>query len=256
MGRTLNRLKAKQVENLGIGRHADGGGLYLDRDEHGRSRWLFMWSRNGKRREMGLGPAGRDGVSLADARRGAASARESVRAGRDPIEERKAAGAAPARVWTFGEVADDFINALSTQWRNEKHRAQWSMTLRDYAAPLRLLPVAKVDTGDVLGVLQPIWQAKPETASRLRGRIERVLDAAKARGLRSGENPARWRGHLDHLLPRRQKLTRGHHAANALCGRPGLRFPSARARGHGGTGSGVPHPYRRSVGRGARRSVG
>ena len=213
MGRTLNRLKAKQAETLGAGRHADGGGLYLDRDEQGRSRWLFMWSRNGKRREMGLGPAGRDGVSLAAARERAAAAREHVRNGRDPIEERKAAAAAPARSWTFGDVADELLTALSPQWRNDKHRAQWTMTLKTYAAPLRSLPVEKVSTADVLRVLQPFWQAKPETASRLRGRIERVLDAAKARGLRSGENPARWRGHLDHLLPRRQKLSRGHHRA-------------------------------------------
>ncbi len=212
MARTLNRLKAKQVETLGAGRHADGGGLYLDRDDQGRSRWLFMWSRNGKRREMGLGSAGRDGVSLALAREAATAARDAVRAGRDPIEERRAV-VAPVRIWTFGEVADEFVSALSPQWRNEKHRAQWSMTLKAYAAPLRPMPVADVATADVLAVLQPIWQAKPETASRLRGRIERVLDAARARGLRSGENPARWRGHLDHLLPRRQKLTRGHHAA-------------------------------------------
>jgi integrase len=213
MARTLNRLKAKQVETLGAGRHADGGGLYLDRDEQGRSRWLFLWTRGEKRREMGLGPAGRNGVSLADAREGAARARDVVRNGGDPIEARKAASATPERVWTFGEVADEFVSALSPQWRNDKHRAQWRMTLKIYAAPLRCLPVSQVDTAAVLEVLQPIWQLKPETASRLRGRIERVLDAARARGLRSGENPARWRGHMDHLLPKRQQLTRGHHAA-------------------------------------------
>jgi integrase len=102
---------------------------------------------------------------------------------------------------------------MRPSWRNEKHAAQWEMTLRDYAAPLRRLPVDKITTDDVLSVLKPLWNAKPETASRLRGRIERVLDAAKAKGLRSGENPARWRGHLDQLLPKRQRLTRGHHAA-------------------------------------------
>ena len=213
MTRTLNRLNAKKVETLGPGRHADGGGLYLDRDAQGRSRWVFMWTRNGKRREMGLGPAGRNGVGLAEAREKAARAREVVREGGDPIEARKAAAAPPERVWTFGEVADELLAGLSPQWRNDKHRAQWKMTLKTYAAPLRSLPVAEVDTAAVLGVLQPIWLAKPETAARLRGRIERVLDAAKARGLRVGENPARWRGHMDHLLPKRQKLTRGHHAA-------------------------------------------
>ena len=102
---------------------------------------------------------------------------------------------------------------MRPSWRNSKHAAQWEMTLRDYAAPLRRLPADKITTDDVLSVLKPLWNEKPETASRLRGRIERVLDAAKAQGLRNGENPARWRGHLDQLLPKRQQLTRGHHAA-------------------------------------------
>jgi hypothetical protein len=99
---------------------------------------------------------------------------------------------------------------MRPSWRNSRHAAQWVMTLRDYAAPLRRLAVDKITTHDVLSVLKPLWNDKPETASRLRGRIERVLDAAKAQGLRSGENPARWRGHLDQLLPKRQRLTRGH----------------------------------------------
>jgi integrase len=102
---------------------------------------------------------------------------------------------------------------MRPSWRNAKHAAQWEMTLRDYAAPLRRLPVDKITTDDVIAVLKPLWNEKPETASRLRGRIERVLDAAKAQGLRNGENPARWRGHLDQLLPKRQQLKRGHHAA-------------------------------------------
>ena len=117
---------------------------------------------------------------------------------------------------------------MRPSWRNGKHAAQWEMTLRDYAAPLRRLPVDKITTDDVLSVLKPLWNEKPETASRLRGRIERVLDAAKAQGLRSGENPARWRGHLDQLLPKRQRLTRGHHAAMRLCRRAGLHRRLAR----------------------------
>lgn len=215
MGRTLNRLKSKQVESLGPGRHADGGGLYLDRDEHGRSRWVFMWARNGKRREMGLGPAHKDGVSLAKAREAAAIARDVLSKGGNPIEARDAAKREPIPVPTFGEAADELVKSLGPQWRNEKHRSQWSMTLKVYAKPLRDLAVDKIDTEAVLRVLKPLWQVKPETASRLRGRIERVLDAAKAKGHRSGENPARWRGHLDHLLPKRQRLTRGHHEALA-----------------------------------------
>lgn len=211
--RTLNRLVSKQVESLGPGRYADGGGLYLDKDEHGRSRWLFMWKRDGKRREMGLGAAGKDGVALAKARVAAGKARDALERGVDPIADRDAKPEGSVVRPTFGEVADQFLSSLSPQWRNEKHRAQWKMTLTKYAAKLRPLPVDQIDTAAVLEVLQDLWLKKPETASRLRGRIERVLDAAKAKGDRSGENPARWRGHLDHLLPKRQKLTRGHHAA-------------------------------------------
>src|SRR5262249_20861820 len=121
---------------------------------------------------------------------------------------------------TFGECADQLIDAMRPSWRNEKHAAQWTMTLSHYAAPLRRLPVDKIGTDDVLSILKPLWNVKPETATRLRGRIERVLDAAKAQGLRSSENPARWRGHLDQLLHKRQRLTRGHHAAMAYAGVP------------------------------------
>jgi integrase len=206
-------LTARQVETLGPGRHADGGGLYLDRDEQGRARWIFMWSRGGKRREMGLGSASKSGVSLSAARGAAARARDVLQEGGDPIADRNARAEPPQRAPTFGEVADEYVASLSPQWRNAKHRAQWSMTLKTYAKPIRDLPVDQVDTTAVLGMLKPLWQTKPETASRLRGRVERVLDAAKAKGHRAGENPARWRGHLDHLLPKRQKLTRGHHAA-------------------------------------------
>ncbi len=213
MARQLNRLTALQVKTAGPGRHADGGGLYLDRDDDGRSRWFFMWKRDGRRREMGLGPTGKDGVTLAQARDAATKARALVAEGADPIEARKAKPLEVVRTPTFGEVADALVSDLSPQWRNEKHRAQWAMTLKVYAAPLRSLAVDQVGTADVLQILKPIWTSKPETASRLRGRIERVLDAARARGNRSGENPARWRGHLDHLLPARQKLSRGHHAA-------------------------------------------
>jgi integrase len=116
---------------------------------------------------------------------------------------------------TFGQVADEFLAAKVSEWRNSKHRAQWNMTLEKYAGPLRARPVNEIDTAAVLEVLQPLWRSIPETASRLRGRIETVLDAARARGLigQHEANPARWRGHLDKLLPKRQKLTRGHHAA-------------------------------------------
>jgi integrase len=156
---------------------------------------------------MGLGSA--KDVPLADARENAADARRTLAKGLNPIDERKRDDGIP----TFGEMADIVCEALAAGFRNEKHKAQWRMTLTTYAAPLRAKPVDTISTEDVLAVLKPIWTDKPETASRLRGRIEKVLDAAKAKGHRSGENLARWRGHLDHLLPKPLKLTRGHHAA-------------------------------------------
>jgi integrase len=133
-----------------------------------------------------------------------------LQAGQDPIHAKRVERGA----LTFGEFADQLLaDTIGPGLKNEKHLDQWKMTLREYAAPLRPLPLAKITTDDVLGVLKPIWQTKNETASRLRGRIERILDAAKAKGLRTGDNPARWRGHLKELLPKRQRLARGHHAA-------------------------------------------
>jgi integrase len=208
MARQINRLTDRRVRTVKKpGRHADGGGLYLVVDQSGANRWVFMSWRGGRQIEIGLG--GLVSVSLAMARERAFECRASVAAGGNPIEARKAARSIPS----FGDMADQLIAAMSPSWRNEKHRAQWVMTLQNYAAPLRGKRVDAITTEDVLAVLRPIWTAKSETASRLRGRIEKVLDAAKAKGHRSGENPARWRGHLDHLLPRRQKLTRAHHAA-------------------------------------------
>jgi integrase len=195
------------------GRHSDGDGLYLVVDASGARRWLFMFRWGGKLKEMGLG--GASTVSLSDAREKAADARRIVASGRNPIELRRSAEAARAAGTMFGAFADKLVADLVQGFRNEKHQSQWATTLKTYAAPLREKPLDAIGTDDVLAVLAPIWQTKHETASRLRGRIERVLDAAKAKGLRSGENPARWRGHLDKLLSKRRKLTRGHHAAMA-----------------------------------------
>jgi integrase len=221
MGAAVNKLSARTVATVTKpGRHSDGGGLYLNVSPSGARSWLFMWKRAGRRREMGLGSAG--SVTLADARQIARDYRGLVAKGLDPIEARRAATNAVTAKPTFGEIADALISAKESEWRNAKHRAQWRMTLETYAAPLRLRPVDEIDTEAVLAVLKPIWQAKPETASRLRGRIEAVLDAAKAQGLRSGENPAAWRGHLAHLLPKRGKLTRGHHAAMPYAALPGF----------------------------------
>ena len=152
-------------------------------------------------------------VSLAEARDKARDARKLVEAGENPIDAKRKAMAGA----TFGEIADELIAAKESEWRNKKHREQWRYTLATYAAQLRPLHVEKIDTAAVLAVLTPIWQTRPATASRVRGRIEAVLDAARARGLigHNEANPARWRGHLDKLLPKRGKLTLGHHAAMA-----------------------------------------
>jgi integrase len=207
MARKINRLNARVVATITKhGRHADGGGLYLSISPNGGRRWVFLYRWHGKPTEIGFGSA-RD-VTLARARELAGQARGKLAEGINPKDARRPSGGA-----TFGECADRLIEAMRPSWRNGKHAAQWKMTLQEYAAPLRRLPVDKITTDDVLSVLKPFWNDKPETASRLRGRIERVLDAAKAQGLRSGENPARWRGHLDQLLPKRQQLTRGHHPA-------------------------------------------
>jgi integrase len=217
MARKINRLNARAVATITKhGRHADGGGLYLSISPNGGRRWVFLFRWHGKPTEIGLGSA--RNVTLARARELAAQARAKLAEGINP----KDAVRRPLQGATFGEYADRVIEAMRPSWRNSKHAAQWVMTLRDYAAPLRRLPVDKITTDDVLSVLKPLWNTKPETASRLRGRIERVLDAAKAQGLRSGENPARWRGHLDQLLPKRQRLARGHHAAMSYDAVPGF----------------------------------
>jgi integrase len=207
MARKLNRLSARTVATVKQpGRHADGGGLYLVVDKSGAKRWVFLFRFGGPLKEMGLGGLTR--VNLAEARRLAEWCRETLAKGMNPIEARKAAG----RVPTFGECADEFVAGIEGKWRNQTHRNQWVMTLTRYTEEIRSMPVNMVETAVVLRVLKPLWQRIPETAARLRSRIEKVLDAARAKGYREGENPARWRGHLE-TLPPRQRLTRGHYAA-------------------------------------------
>lgn len=210
MARPTNRLTHRFVTTTKQpGLHADGGGLYLEVDKSGvGKRWTFLFQWRGARKQMGLG--GLAVTSLAGAREIAEEARRQVAKGVNPIEAKKAAQVEGV---TFGDVADDLLKALAPEWKNAKHLYQWKQSLTVEAAALRPLAVDAVSTEDVLDVLKPIWSVKPETASRTRGRIERVLDAAKAKGLRKGENPARWKGHLSLLLPKRQRLTQGHHPA-------------------------------------------
>lgn len=211
MARSIDRLTFRQVMAISKpGLHADGGGLYLRVDAGGAKRWAFLFRWRGQRKEMGIGPI--LDVSLAEAREEAALARRLVRAGTNPIDERRRQRAAE-NLHTFGEFADQLVDDLAPEWRSPAHIRQWRTTLKVDAAKLRPIALSQITTDDVLAVLKPIWQAKPETGRRLRGRIERVLDAAKAKGMRVGDNPARWKGHLSVLLPKRNPLSRGHHAA-------------------------------------------
>jgi integrase len=206
----VNRLKSKP------GRHPDGDGLYLDVTDEGVQSWTFRFTMAGRERNMGFGPL-RD-ISLAAARELAADARRLKRAGLDPLEQRRAARVAAAleaaRAMTFRQCAEAYIAAHAAGWRNAEHRRQWSATLASYAYPkIGHLPVAAVDVGLVLKIVEPLWRTRTETASRLRGRIELVIDWATARGYRTGENPARWKGHLENLLPRRRAVQKVKHLA-------------------------------------------
>lgn len=214
MPRPINRLTARTVATAGLGRHADGLGLYLLND--GTKRWIFHFMWAGSRREMGLGSAAE--VGLAEARRQRDEARELVRQGRNPIDGRKAAKAGTIEK-TFGDVASEVMASKGGAWLGSKASAPMRRTFEavndgpGYAAPLLKLKPQQVDTAAVLRVLKPIWLSKPETAGKVQRHIEQVIDTATAQGLRVGDNPARWRHHLDKLLPARPALTRGHQRA-------------------------------------------
>ena len=230
--KVANALTPLQVKNAKPGRHVDGNGLHLLVKTSGARSWVLRYSLQGKTRDIGLSrcpealvlleQSGREELSLAQARDLAAIYRLKVRAGIDPLSEREKqaealrvtqAQVAAERV-TFRDAAQSYLVSRESTWRNAKHRQQWHNTINTYVFPtLGALPVAEIGTAEVLGVLEPIWKSKTETASRVRGRIEAIIDAARVRGHFSGENPARWRGHLDKILPARQRLSRGHHAA-------------------------------------------
>jgi integrase len=224
--RLVSGLTATKVRNARPGRYADGHGLYLFVRSAEARFWVLRYRvRGGKSREMGLGRAGfgSGAVTLADARQKAVQAYALVKSGVDPLDERQRAEsitdvarevAAKGNI-TFAEAAADYIAANAAGWRNPKHASQWPNTLRDYVYPvIGKLPVSVVETSHVTKILKPIWTTKPETASRIRGRIETILDFSKVHGWRDGENPARWRGHLENVLPKRSKVARvEHHAA-------------------------------------------
>jgi integrase len=207
--RAEKRLSARAVATLGAGYHADGGGLYLQVTPTGARSWIFRFTLKGRRREMGLGPVAV--IGLAAARERALEARRLLLDGTDPIEHRKRVHVARGATW--GDCVDAVIRAQSAGWRNEAQADQWTQSLRDYG-PDRGMPLERITTAVAVERLERIWTAKTETATRLRGRCERVWDYAKVHGMVSGDNPFRWRGHLDKLLPPPRKVTRpGHFAA-------------------------------------------
>lgn len=210
-----HKFTALTVERLAKpGLHGDGAGLWLKVTDGGSKSWILRYHFGGKERWMGLGPY--PDFPLADARDRAAEARRKVRSGIDPIEERQQLAAekraTTAKAVTFDWCAAQYITAHAPSWANAKHADQWRNTLATYATPvIGALGVARIDTGHIMRVLEPIWTEKAETASRLRGRLESVLDWATVRKFRVGDNPARWKGHLDNLLPKRSKAQRVQH---------------------------------------------
>lgn len=208
MGLKINRLTARRVATVTEpGYHADGGGLYLQVTASGAKSWVFRYRFEGRRPEMGLGSL--HVIGIADARAAADAARKMVQAGQDPLAGRRAAAVATASTPTFWDAATAYIAERRAGWTNPKHGAQWTSTLETYAKPiLGDLRVDRIETEHVLAVLRPIWTTKTETASRVRQRIESVLDAATVQKKRTGENPARWRGHLAVILPKPTAVTK------------------------------------------------
>lgn len=218
MARAMGRLSVKGVANKTVpGYYADGGNLNLQVSESGSKSWVFRYTLQGRQREMGIGSL--TSVSLGEARKRAASCRLLLEDGVDPIAARNARRAqdalSSANTVSFKVCADSYIASHRPGWKNQKHADQWESTIKAYCSSvIGTLPVQAVATSHVMQILEPIWTKIPETANRLRGRIESILDWASARGYRSGENPARWRGHLAELLPAMKKTARvKHHPA-------------------------------------------
>jgi integrase len=217
MPKRARGLNAKSIETLPPGMIADGNGLYLQVTDKGARSWIFRFQRAGKRHDMGLGPTYL--VGLAEARRRTLEMRRALLEGIDPLARKRSnalqAAVEQAKNITFREAADEYFKAHRDGWRSAHHAKRWQQSLAQHVHPtLGDLPVRAIDVGIVMRVLQPIWKTMPESASRIRGRIESVLDWTTVHGYREGDNPARWRGHLDKLLPRVAKVSRvQHHTA-------------------------------------------
>lgn len=224
--RSLSRLSAKFVKHVkDPGKYADGGGLWLQVHGPTSKSWIFRYRLDGRERELGLGPAA--DITLVEAREAAAEARRMKLSGVDPIDARRGLKAGrqveePLKQVTFDEAATAYIRSNQAGWKNAKHGAQWQSTLTAYATPVfGKRPVAEIDRPLVLKALEPIWATKSETASRVRGRIESILDWATVMGYRSGDNPARWKGNLDKVLPARSRVRSvQHHRALAYAEMP------------------------------------
>ncbi|GMN03059.1 tyrosine-type recombinase/integrase [Erythrobacter sp. MTPC3] len=210
--RTRHKLNIRHVTALtNPGMHSDGGGLYLRIRSTGTRSWVFVSNVGGKRREWGLGSA--LDVSLAKARERADQFRQAIVDGQTPVGLRQQNKLSPTTVPTFGVFADEFIEDIAKGLSNAKHAKQWHSTIETYGAPILDLPINEVATKHMVDVLKPIWSTKTETAKRVRGRIERILDAAQVSGFPTGENPARFKGHLELLLPRHPRGAIKHHPA-------------------------------------------
>jgi len=212
--RAMHRLSAAFVKSVSEkGLYADGGNLYLHVEGPQAKSWLFIYTRSGKRREMGLGALTRVGLSAA--RKKAHDERQRLGLGVDPLRARNAARTAEAQQKTFKQCAEAFIESHRSSWRNTKHASQWTNTLTQYAYPvIGDLPVEAVELKHLSDILLPMWSKKNETANRVRGRIEQVLDWAAVNNLRPHDNPARWRGTLDKVLPKRSAVHEvKHHGA-------------------------------------------
>lgn len=206
----MNRLTVRQASTVGEGYHADGAGLYLQVTGAGARSWIMRYTLRGRAREMGLGPLAV--VSLAEARQRAQDARKLLHQGVDPIEARERDRARLAHV--FADVATEYITANKASWRNAKHQAQWSSTIARYAEPsIGRLPVDQITATHALKILEPIWKEKTETATRVRQRCEAIIDYATVRKYRAGDNPFRWRGNLDKLLPHAARVAKRAHLA-------------------------------------------
>ncbi|PWJ87808.1 integrase [Mesorhizobium loti] len=211
----LSETRIRGLEKPGV--YGDGDGLWLRVQKAGSKNWIFIYRRGADRSEIGLGGYGQGTapVSLTLAREKAEIVRGQLARGIDPRGDRNV-----VKPKTFADCMDALLTAKEPEWTNAKHKAQWEMTLREYGKPLHDLPIADIVMGDVKDCLLPHWQERPETADRLRSRIQAVIDYGIAHEWRTAGNPARWRGLLDKVMPRRQKLTRGHHAALAYSDAP------------------------------------